>query len=162
LFKLFLIGLSIFTVSIFCRKQTMKDSSGALILSAATLLLLVLVVTGPGYGPQYLFWIIPFIAIQTATLWDRPELSARVFCVLALVCLVVSSTTVVYEYLASSGLSGTLAFLEGPKLDYREVQKASTLLRTPLLAALLLLTVSGAKVMADQFAALTQLQPEES
>lgn len=98
---------------------------------------LVLVTLGPGYGPQYLSWICPLVLVQLLIV----EGSARsvFYRPASIFFFVVATATVLYEYLHSPGLSGSLAWESVPISDYQVAQRVSTISRLPLFFAMLCL-----------------------
>ncbi len=134
---LFPIGMLIWVFSI-GRRMYLKDKMGAEEIFQWTLMILTIVITlGPGYGPQYLQWLVPIGVLVYATSGAAIRKAGRRV-------LIVASITCVVEY-ALFESHGQFAVRAIPSTALRDLAAAAsqpwpqTMIRLPLFLFLLTL-----------------------
>ncbi|MBX7145291.1 MAG: hypothetical protein K1X79_12625 [Oligoflexia bacterium] len=132
------------TFAAICINRCQSESSYLIIFRYALLATLTLIIIGPGFGTQYLFWLAPLAILRS---YFPPCAKAPI-----IATLLIANVTLLYEYLRFPILSGTLA----TSLGSAEVMHPTitTLIRMPLYLCLLwwLMEDSG-------LAAMRQLGP---
>ena len=123
---------------------------------------LAIVALGPGYGPQYAYWLLPSLVATYVLLddgWRR----------LLLVAFVVSSVTYAVEYGFVPWLGASAEAIMGDAnwvadvSEYLDSPQRLTLLRIPLFCVYLLLLVAGARrLLAQRRLALAELTTQSS
>lgn len=154
LFKAFLGAVMVLTGRVLLRRERLE---GRDLVLAAMLLLAVIPGLGPGYGPQYVHWFLPLLAILFAaydTAWRRV--------VGAWAMVAVVTYLVEYGLLQSHGM--LLIHLTEASEPFRDWSRAvsdqtgQTLLRLPLFGAyVLLLARADALLRTDRPPGLRQL-----
>jgi hypothetical protein len=154
-FYLLLAGVMSLSSILFWRRQSIGSRETILF---AALVLAAIPVLGPGYGPQYIYWFLPFLIVSFAA-YDR-------YWRWILACFgLVSAGTYLFEYalFPSHGmyllhmLAHAHMIVPPPAvsqaqwvLDWSDkcfTQTGQTLVRLPLFAAYLVLLVSGAGIL---------------
>ena len=134
---LFALGLTLVAV-ILSRRPRLSPSQ---LLLVATLLLMSVVIFGPGYGPQYIFWYMPLLVLSWAFWQGRWRVALGVFAVIATLTYVAE-----YGLLQSHGMLFIRMGLAGGWLQRSKdfgTPPAQTLVRLPLFLAYLVLFFTG-------------------
>jgi hypothetical protein len=153
IFDLLLLGVMVAGFIFFRERQSIGNRETVLL---ATLLLMSIPVLGPGYGPQYLYWYLPFLVALYAFYKGRLRTILLVFA-LVLVC------TYLFEYaILSSDGSYFLNILISRKVDPHpwvpfalfvkkcDTPEGQTLIRLPLFLAYLALLLTGIRVLVKE------------
>ena len=138
---LFALGLCLLSVLLVRRERLLP----AQLVLLAALLLMAVVIFGPGYGPQYAFWYLPLLVASWA-FWHGRWRAAL------LVLAVVGAVTYVVEYglFQSHGMLFLRMGLAGPWVERSKdfgAPAAQSLFRLPLFVAYLIVFVSGVGVL---------------
>lgn len=100
--------------------------------------LLFIVTFGPGFGTQYLLWVIPFCVLRLSITDEWYSFSNWIYGIF----LFIAIPTYIYSYLSSPGLSGSLVSeVSNSLIDFRDLQKQATIERLPLFFSLVSLTI---------------------
>jgi hypothetical protein len=141
-------------------REPLPQAERLFLLVAVTFL--AVVGLGPGYGPQYAYWLLPSLVATYALLddgWRR----------LLLVAFVVSSSTYAIEYAFVPWLGAYAEAVIGDAnwvadvSAYLDTPQTLTLLRTPLFCVYLALLVAGGRrLIAQRRLAIAELKAQSS
>ena len=153
---LFALGLTLLSVVLFRRPRL----APAQLLLLATLLLMSVVIFGPGYGPQYIFWYMPMLVASWAFWPGTWRWALAAFAVIA-------TFTYLAEYglLQSHGMLLIRMGLAGEWLQRAQAfgtPPAQSIVRLPLFLAYLVLFFTGVWSLRQSFGADAKgLRPPE-
>lgn len=150
LFNLFLATVLTFTGWTLARREGVEARD---LVLTAMLLLATIPALGPGYGPQYVHWFLPLLAVLFATYDTRWRRVVGAWAAVAVVTYLVE-----YGLLASHGMFLVqLTDGGGPLRGWSQAvsgQTGQTLLRFPLFMAYLGLLAGGAALLRPRLAGL--------
>lgn len=132
---LFLIVLVCYLTAVLALARSPKVLLADHVLPLTLTTYLIVITLGPGYGPQYFYWIAPLLVLTIA----RAE---RKLARLALAVIVVAAITYPIEYAIQPSLGGFLSgYFDNQQLATISSKWFQTTLRLPLFATLLALLV---------------------